>query len=693
MRAQAFIVMKSVGMTSGGCNVQFAVHPTTGECICIEINPRVSRSSALASKATGFPIAKIAAKLALGYSLHELRNDLSHLPASFEPTLDYVVVKMPYFNFDKFPTANTRLTSSMKSVGEAMAIGRTFQEAFQKAIESLDREYLGLKYSATEQDETLLEKKLIEPSPERLWLIGMAFRQKWSLEKIQRATTYDPWFLREIESLMATEAQISQISLADLKQSDLLSWKQKGFSDKRVASLLNTTEEKVWNIRHSLCITPTYKRIDSCAAEFPVTTPCLYSSYEEECESRPTSKQKIIVLGSGPNRIGQGLEFDYCCVHAIQAIKDLGFEAIIINCNPSTVSTDYDISDRLYIEPLTLERIHDVVVLEKPLGLMIQCGGQSPLNVGRQLAIRGVPILGTPFPSIDCCEDRGKFRETLKKLSLNQPRNTTVSHKHHAIEAATTIGYPIIVRPSYVIGGASIHLIKNEQELQEYMLNFPSDFDPILVEEALTEGIEVEVDAIADGVDVFICGIIEHLDPVGIHSGDSICSLSPRTLSLQIQHELKDQTQKLALSLRIVGLLNVQFCVVDQKTIYILEVNPRASRTIPLLSKVAALPFVQIAMRCILGQSLLSQGHSGEALHYHFGVKVPVFPFHKMGVKDTALGPRMLSTGEILGIGVTFQEAFAKGATCIDTEHSLSPSVKKELFLISKIDNNSIDRL
>jgi carbamoyl-phosphate synthase large subunit len=512
-----------------------------------------------------------------------------------------------------------------------------------------------------------------------LWFVGEAIRRGWTLEKIQGFTRYDPWFLKEIECLIATESIISQSNFSQIQKSELISWKKLGFCDKRLAHLLRVTEEEIWEKRSSLSIHPTYKRIDSCAAEFSTETAYLYSTFEEECEARPSSKEKIVVLGSGPNRIGQGIEFDYCCVHALQAIRELGYEAVMINCNPATVSTDCDRSDRLYIEPLCAEKVHEIIRLENPLGVIIQFGGQSPLDVGKQLYARGIDALGTSFHAIDRCEDRDKFRKLVRDLSLDQPKNNSFSEPWQAFQEAAEIGYPLLLRPSYVIGGSFIQVINNEGELEEYLKNSPPIFGPVLMEEFLEGGIEVEVDAIGDGHEIFICGVVEHLDPVGIHSGDSICSLSPLKLGTQIQAELKKQTVKIGLSLGIIGLFNVQFCVVDQQTVFVLEVNPRASRTIPLLSKVTGIPFVRVATRCILGRSLKMQGYEGEAIPHFFGVKVPVFPFNRMRVFKKNLGPTMLSTGEVLGIGKSYREAFAKAAVSIDPSLALSSAVQDEV--------------
>lgn len=730
MRSFAFAVMEAVGMTSGGCNVQFAVHPQTQEMVCIEMNPRVSRSSALASKATGVPIAKLSAKIALGYLLHELHNDLAQFSAFFEPSLDYVVVKMPSFAFDKFPQANQTLTSSMKAVGEVMAIGGNFQEALQKAIQSLEQHREGLEPIKGDGD------MFIEtPCPERLWLIAQCFRDNWPLHLVQEKTGWDPWFLREIQDLVHTERAIVSTPFSSLSVSQLCAWKKQGFSDKRLADLLCVQEEEIRGLRLG---TLTYRRIDSCAAEFVNQTAFFYSSYAESCEARPSLRKKIIVLGSGPNRIGQGLEFDYCCVHSLKAIREAGFEAVMVNCNPSTVSTDYDVSDKLFLEPLSFEKVFDVVQHELPQGVMVQCGGQTPLHLSKRLVMHQVSLLGTSFDSIDCCEDRLQFRVLLQELGLSQPKNCSLTDlclnkmmnglyesplpctvnmescsddnmsraakdKLQSLASCTgnssscsgikEIDFPVIVRPSYVIGGARMQILKSRQEFSDYIHAYASFSESLLVEQCVQEGLEVEVDAICDGSEIFICGIIEHVDPVGIHSGDSICSLSPRTLTKDLQEELKRQTILLAKRLHIIGFLNVQFCIVDQMTIFVLEVNPRASRTIPLLSKVSGLPLVHIATNCMLARSLRSQGCVNEAAHAFFGCKIPIFPFARLGIEQPILGPRMVSTGEILGIGRTHEEAFAKCISYIDDSLWPTKKAKKEFSCQKSVARYSIYRL
>jgi len=604
MRKMAFRVMEAIGMVSGGCNVQFAVNPKTGRMLCIEVNPRVSRSSALASKATGYPIAKIAAKLALGYHLDELQH-------SFEPAIDYVVTKIPRFTFEKFPQANQQLTTYMKSVGEVMGIGRTFKESFNKAISSLD--------------------------------VEKAF--------LPRKNGYDPWFLNQINEL---EEEIVKGPLERVDFSQLHRWKQMGFSDEKLALLLNCTEREIFELRENFKLHPVYKRVDSCSAEFPTETAYMYSTYEQECESNPTSKKKILVLGSGPNRIGQGIEFDYCCVHAVKAIRELGYESILLNCNPETVSTDYDTTDRLYFEPLTLEHVREVIHIEKPVGTIIQFGGQTPLNIGKHLDREGLPLLGTPFASIDLAEDRKKFQLFAARLGIKQPRNGFFSSRGEALKLAKKIGFPMILRPSYVIGGTGIEIIQNESELNSYCAT-----PPVLMEEFLEGALEVEVDAISDGREVFICGIVEHIEPAGIHSGDSMSFLSPYRLKSEAQSALMEQTRKIGLALGVVGLFNVQFAI-HKEEILVLEVNPRASRTVPLLSKTTGLPLVQIATKAILGLSLKEQGMLSKADPKYLGLKLPVFPFERLHLKNETLGPQMKSTGEVLCIGKTFEELFMK---------------------------------
>lgn len=661
MRVAAFKVMEAIGMTSGGCNVQFAIHPKTGKMYCIEINPRVSRSSALASKATGFPIAKIATKIALGYDLNELSNPfIRHtFPASFEPTIDYVVTKIPRFDFEKFPHASVHLTTHMKSLGEAMAIGRTFQESLLKAIASLDLSTNKLfRLPNPVQD---IYETLSLPHPDRLFFIFEAFRRGCSVEAVHRATQFDLWFLFQIHHLVTIEKSIQTTSLDNVQKNELISWKQKGFSDAHLAHLWNCKEEEVLQQRWSLGIHPVYKRVDTCAAEFPNEIAYMYSTYEEECESHPNHrKNKVVILGSGPNRIGQGIEFDYCCVHAVKTAKALDYEAIIINCNPETVSTDFNIADRLYLEPLTSEHVLEILRIEKPQGFIIQMGGQTPLKIAACLHKKNLPICGTGFPATDVAENREKFRIFLDQLQLLQPRNGAFSSALEAFTLVRQMSYPLVVRPSFVIGGNAIEVLAQEEALKDYIKrNSLEDIAPVLMEEFLDNCLEVEVDAICDGESVFCCGIIEHLDPTGIHSGDSIAFLSRYKMSQDIEDQIFEQTKVLGLHLGIIGLFNVQFAI-RNKTPVILEVNPRASRTIPLLSKITGLPLVQIATKCILGRSLKEQCYYGRATPKLLGMKIPVFPIPQLQTLDEKLGPQMKSTGEVLCIGSTIEELFLK---------------------------------
>lgn len=651
MRRQAFRVMEAIGMPSGGCNVQFAVHPKTGKMICIEVNPRVSRSSALASKATGFPIAKIATKISLGYSLNELRNEATGFPASFEPVIDYVAVKLPCFNFEKFPEADKQLSTQMKSVGEVMALGRTFKEALNKAIISLG------SAPETLRSENL-EERLKRPHPNRLAFIFEALRANTPLEKVYSLTQYDPWFLSQMQELVAEEKTIATHTLETVDRPLLYRWKQMGFSDETLATLLRCQAEQVTKKRWEYHFRSIYKRVDTCSGEFPTSIAYLYSTYEEECESYPTNRKKILVIGSGPNKIGQGIEFDYCCVHAVKAIRELGYESILINCNPETVSTDYDVADRLYFEPLTLEHVREVLLKEKPLGTLIQFGGQIPLNIGRELYKEGFPLLGTPFPSIDCAEDRHKFRLFAAELGIQQPLGKEVLSPEEARETARAIGFPLILRPSYVIGGEAIQIIKDESALEAYLTN--GTFAPTVMEQFLEGALEVEVDALCDGKELFICGVVEQVEPTGIHSGDSMSFLSPYKLSKKQEEVLEETTRRIALSLGIIGLFNVQFAIYRDE-VWVLEVNPRASRTIPLLSKTTDLPLVQLATRCILGESLKELvGDKRRADAKRLGLKLPVFPFSRLGLKDENLGPQMKSTGEVLCVGQSVEELLLK---------------------------------
>lgn len=632
MRIAAFDIMEAVGMTSGGCNVQFAIHPKSGKMLCIEINPRVSRSSALASKATGFPIARIATKIALGFNLYELQNELieNTFPCSFEPTIDYVVTKIPYFNFDKFPNADDKLTTHMKSVGEVMGIGRTFQESILKAIDSLESP----TFPSCSNSQTDKETRL-SPHPNRLSSIFQEFRRGCSIEELHKKTGYDPWFLYQINDLILCEKKIKKSSINSLKRENLLGWKKKGFSDQYLAPLIGCTKEEILELRWKLNIHPVYKRIDSCAAEFPNRTAYMYSTYEEECESEVSINKKIVIIGSGANRIGQGIEFDYCCVHSVKAAKEQGYETIIINCNPETVSTDYDTADRLYLEPLSLEYVLEILRLESPEGVIIQMGGQTPLKIAHDLGKKGVKILGTSLDATEVAEDKDQLRFLLNKMKVRQPRNITFSTFKEAIDLAAKIGFPIILRPSFIIGGSLIEIVHSELELVNYLkkVNF-EECAPFLMEEFLQDCIEVEVDAISDGQEVVCCGTIEHLDFAGIHSGDSVSFLSPYKISKDIQENLYRITKDVGLQLGIIGLFNIQFAIQNEKPI-ILEVNPRASRTIPLLSKITGYPFVRIATKCILSQSLKKQGISYVSNTKLKAMKLPIFPFSRLGNRKT----------------------------------------------------------
>ena len=668
MRNASLAVLREIGVDTGGSNVQFAINPENGRMIIIEMNPRVSRSSALASKATGFPIAKVAAKLAVGYSLDELRNEITGgvTPASFEPSIDYVVTKIPRFDFVKFPQADANLTTQMKSVGEVMAIGRTFQESLQKALRGLEIGRTGLDpltdVSQKNLDtEKFLSAKLHTPGTDRLWYIADSFRYGMSLEKVFKHCMVDPWFLAEIEDLVKTEAEISVGELGNIDAVSLRNYKQKGFSDKRLAALMNTDEAAVRVLRQHLNVHPVYKRVDSCAAEFDTSTAYMYSSYEDYCEARPTDKKKIIVLGGGPNRIGQGIEFDYCCVHAALALRDDGYETIMVNCNPETVSTDYDTSDRLYFEPLTLEDVLEIARIEKPHGVIVQYGGQTPLNLARALEAEGVPVIGTSPDSIHKAEDREYFQSLLRDLDLLQPPNRIATDANGALALAEEIGYPLVVRPSYVLGGRAMEIVHHAEDLDRYMRTAisVSNESPVLLDRFLNDAIEVDVDAICDGEDVVIGGIMEHIEEAGVHSGDSACSLPPFSLSEAMQDELKRQTREMALAIGVVGLMNVQFAI-KGNDVYVLEVNPRASRTVPFVSKATGRSLAKIAARCMAGQSLAEQGVAGEIIPPYYSVKEAVFPFNKFPGVDTILGPEMKSTGEVMGVGKTFGEAFRK---------------------------------
>jgi len=665
MRNASIAVLREIGVETGGSNVQFAVNPKDGRMLVIEMNPRVSRSSALASKATGFPIAKIAAKLAVGYTLDELKNDITGgaTPASFEPAIDYVVTKVPRFAFEKFPQADDRLTTQMKSVGEVMAIGRNFQESLQKALRGLETGVDGFNLKTVDPEK--IGDELAYPRGERLWYVADAFGIGMSVEELHGYTKIDPWFLAQIKELVDRELAIEKRSLEDFGAEELREIKRMGFSDRRLAHLLKRKEAEVRARRHSFNIRPVYKRVDTCAAEFATSTAYMYSSYDEECESRPTDNKKIMILGGGPNRIGQGIEFDYCCVHAALALREDGYETIMVNCNPETVSTDYDTSDRLYFEPLTLEDVLEIVDKEKPIGVIVQFGGQTPLKLARALEADGVPIIGTTPDMIDMAEDRERFQKLIHDLGLLQPPNRTARTNEEAIIKAREIGYPLVVRPSYVLGGRAMEIIHVESDLERYMREAVkvSNDSPVLLDRFLNDAIEVDVDAVSDGVEVMIGGIMEHIEQAGVHSGDSACSLPPFSLSLELQDELRKQTVAMAKGLNVVGLMNVQFAIQEHdgvSKVYVLEVNPRASRTVPFVSKAIALPLAKIAARCMAGRSLKDQGIKGEVIPPYFSVKEAVFPFIKFPGVDTILGPEMKSTGEAMGVGLTFAEAFVK---------------------------------
>ena len=661
MRNASLAVLREIGVETGGSNVQFSINPVDGRMVVIEMNPRVSRSSALASKATGFPIAKVAAKLAIGYTLDELQNDITGgaTPASFEPSIDYVVTKIPRFAFEKFPQADDRLTTQMKSVGEVMAIGRSFQESLQKALRGLEVGVDGFDPKTTDRDE--IESELMSPGPERIWYVADAFRVGMSQAEIFDHSKIDPWFLDQIQQLIEMEASLAGRALSDIGRDELRQLKRAGFADRRLAKLLSTDQHAVRAQRAALAIHPVYKRVDTCAAEFATQTAYMYSTYEEECESAPSNAKKIMVLGGGPNRIGQGIEFDYCCVHAALALRENGFETIMVNCNPETVSTDYDTSDRLYFEPLTLEDVLEIVRIEKPFGVIVQYGGQTPLKLARDLERNGVPIIGTSPDMIDAAEDRERFQSMLHELGLKQPPNRTARDPESAIRMAEEIGYPLVVRPSYVLGGRAMEIVREEADLRRYMTEAVkvSNKSPVLLDRFLNDAIEVDVDALSDGEQVVIGGIMQHIEQAGVHSGDSACSLPPYSLSADVQDELRRQTVAMAKALKVVGLMNVQFAI-QGDTVYVLEVNPRASRTVPYVSKAIGAPLAKIAARAMAGISLKSQGFEKEIIPPYYSVKEAVFPFRKFPGVDTILGPEMKSTGEVMGIGDNFGEAFVK---------------------------------
>ncbi len=668
MRNASLAVLREIGVETGGSNVQFGVNPDTGRVVVIEMNPRVSRSSALASKATGFPIAKVAAKLAVGYTLDELRNEITGgvTPASFEPSIDYVVTKIPRFTFEKFPQADARLTTQMKSVGEVMAIGRTFQESLHKAMRGLEVGSDGFEekvdLNTTDGQETLTQE-LNVPGAERLWYIGDAFRAGMSVDDVFRNTHVDPWYLVQIEDLIREENALKSAGKADIDRDTMFRLKRKGFSDARLAKLLGTPEVSLRKLRHEMDIRPVYKRVDTCAAEFASSTAYMYSSYEEECEAAPSDRQKIVVIGGGPNRIGQGIEFDYCCVHAALAMRDDGYETIMINCNPETVSTDYDTSDRLYFEPITLEDVLEIIYIEKPKGVIVQYGGQTPLKLARGLEAAGVPIIGTSPDAIDRAEDRERFQQMITRLGLLQPENATVRSHEEGVVAAREIGYPLVVRPSYVLGGRAMEIVYDEEELIRYMRNavLVSNDSPVLLDHFLNAAIEVDIDAISDGKTVVIGGIMQHIEQAGVHSGDSACSLPPYSLPAAVQDEMRDAVKKMAIELDVVGLMNVQLAWQDG-LIYVIEVNPRASRTVPFVSKAIGVSLAKVAARVMAGTSLEAQGFTQEVVPTYYSVKESVFPFNKFPSVDPILGPEMKSTGEVMGIGDSFDEAFAKAA-------------------------------
>jgi len=673
MRNASLAVLREIGVDTGGSNVQFSVNPKDGRMIVIEMNPRVSRSSALASKATGFPIAKVAAKLAVGYTLDELRNEITGgvTPASFEPSIDYVVTKIPRFAFEKFPTADSRLTTQMKSVGEVMAMGRTFQESFQKALRGLEVGVDGMNEKT--QDREVLEKELGEPGPERIWYVGDAFAMGLSVDEVFELTKIDRWFLVQIEEIVKIELDLDKLTaekgegaLAALDAGTLRTLKKKGFSDRRLAKLLKTSEQAVRDQRRALNVRPVYKRVDTCAAEFATNTAYLYSTYEEECEAEPTNNKKIMVLGGGPNRIGQGIEFDYCCVHAALAMREDGYETIMVNCNPETVSTDYDTSDRLYFEPVTLEDVLEIVDKEKPAGVIVQYGGQTPLKLALGLEAAGVPIIGTTPDMIDAAEDRERFQKLLGDLGLRQPPNATARTEPEALEKAAALGYPLVVRPSYVLGGRAMEIVHEQRDLERYMREAVkvSNDSPVLLDRFLSNAIECDVDCVRDNTGaVFIGGVMEHIEQAGVHSGDSACSLPPYYLKAETVAEIKRQTTAMAQGLNVVGLMNVQFAIQEadgKDIIYVLEVNPRASRTVPFVSKATGIQLAKVAARCMAGQTLAAQGITKEVVPPYFSVKEAVFPFVKFPGVDTILGPEMKSTGEVMGVGKTFGEAFVK---------------------------------
>ena len=688
MRTAAIDVLREIGVETGGSNVQFSINPNDGRMVVIEMNPRVSRSSALASKATGFPIAKIAAKLAVGYTLDELANDITGglTPASFEPTIDYVVTKIPRFAFEKFPQADSKLTTQMKSVGEVMAIGRTFQESFQKALRGLEIDVDGLSEKSIDKNEII--KELREPGPNRIWFLGDAFRIGLSIDEIFQHCKIDPWFLYQVKDIIENEKQISKMSVKALNKETLSVIKRKGFSDSRIAKLMTKKTKDIRSLRNRYKIHPVYKRVDTCAAEFETSTAYMYSTYEEVCEANPSKKEKIVILGGGPNRIGQGIEFDYCCVHAALALRDSGFETIMINCNPETVSTDYDTSDRLYFEPVTIEDVLEVINIENPWGVIVQYGGQTPLKLAKELAKEGVPIIGTLPDDIDAAEDRERFQQIIKKLKLKQPPNQTAKNPMQAIKHAEEIGYPLVVRPSYVLGGRAMEIVHEKNDLERYMREAVkvSNESPVLLDRFLNDAIEIDIDAVSDGKTVVVGGIMQHIEQAGVHSGDSACSLPPYSLSNKIQKKLIAQTKLMAKALNVIGLMNVQFAI-QNEDIYVLEVNPRASRTIPFVSKAIGRPLAKIAAKVMAGKTLKSLKFAKEIEPRFFSVKEAVFPFIKFPGVDTILGPEMKSTGEVMGVGKTFAEAFIKSQLGAST---FLPKKGKAFLSVRKEDHHNV---
>ena len=688
MRKASIDVLREVGVETGGSNVQFAINPNDGRMVIIEMNPRVSRSSALASKATGFPIAKIAAKLAVGFTLDELSNDITGglTPASFEPSIDYVVTKVPRFAFEKFPQADSRLTTQMKSVGEVMAIGRTFQESLQKALRGLEIDVDGFSEQSTDKNEIIME--LREPGPNRLWFLGDAFRSGLSIEEIFQHSKIDPWFLYQIKELIEVEEKIKKMSLKSFNSEILFDIKRKGFSDSRIAKLIRKKTKDIRSLRYKYKIHPVYKRVDTCAAEFETSTAYLYSTYERVCEANPSMKKKIIIIGGGPNRIGQGIEFDYCCVHAALSLRDCGYETIMINCNPETVSTDYDISDRLYFEPITMEDVLEVIRTENPWGVIVQYGGQTPLKIAKELAQEGAPIIGTLPDDIDAAEDRERFQQIIKNLKLKQPPNRTARNPTQAIKLAQEIGYPLVVRPSYVLGGRAMEIVHEKNDLERYMREAVkvSNESPVLLDRFLNNAIEVDIDAISDGKVVVVAGIMEHIEQAGVHSGDSACSLPPYSLSKKIQKKIITQTKLMAKALNVIGLMNVQFAVQNEE-IFVLEVNPRASRTVPFVSKAIGRPLAKIAAKVMAGKTLASLNLTKEIEPKFFSVKEAVFPFIKFPGVDTILGPEMKSTGEVMGVGKTFVEAYIKAQLGASTT---LPKSGKAFISVRKEDHQSV---